>query len=209
VNERACGARTPACRVETLLDACSVTHDMRRERCIWLRPHTMPVLLAAVGVLSLAACGYHVGPQGSLLPKDIRTIAIPQFGNNTVQYKLASYMSEAVTREFITRTRYTVVADPKQADATLYGSIVTYSSGATVSDPTTGRGSGAQVTVQMQVKLIAKDGKVLYTRPNFTFQDRYEISIYPGQYIDESQATLTRLSKDVARSVVSAVLENF
>jgi hypothetical protein len=86
---------------------------------------------------------------------------------------------------------------------------VTYSSGATVSDPTTGRGSGAQVTVQMQVKLIAKDGKVLYTRPNFTFQDRYEISIYPGQYIDESQATLTRLSKDVARSVVSAVLENF
>jgi hypothetical protein len=159
--------------------------------------------------LVLAGCGYHTGPQGTLLPKDVRTVAIPQFGNNTVQYKLASYMSEAVTREFITRTRYRVVADPRQADATLYGSIITISSGATVSDPTTGRGSGAQVTVQMQVRLVAKDGKVIYTRPNFTFQDRYEISIYPGQYIDESQATLTRLSKDVARSVVSALLENF
>jgi outer membrane lipopolysaccharide assembly protein LptE/RlpB len=167
------------------------------------------VLLVAVAALLSAACGYHVGPQGTLLPKDVRTVAIPQFGNNTVQYKLASYMSEAVTREFITRTRYKVVSDPKEADATLYGSIVTISSGATVSDPTTGRGSGAQVTVQMQIRLVAKDGKVIYTRPNFSFQDRYEISIYPGQYIDESQATLTRLSRDVARSVVSALLENF
>jgi hypothetical protein len=165
-------------------------------------------VLVSVGLL-FAGCGYRVGPQASLLPATIHTIAIPQFGNNTVQYKLASYMSEAVSREFITRTRYAVVADPKQADATLYGSIVTYSSGATVSDPTTGRGTGAQVTVQLQIRLIAKDGKVLYTRPNFSFQDRYEISVNPGQYIDESQATLSRLSRDVARSVVSAVLENF
>jgi outer membrane lipopolysaccharide assembly protein LptE/RlpB len=157
----------------------------------------------------LGGCGYHVGPQGSLLPATVHTIAIPQFGNNTVVYKLSSYMSEAVTREFITRTRYAVVADPKQADATLYGSIVNYSSGATVSDPTTGRGTGAQITVQVQVRLVARDGKVLYTRPNFVFQDRYEISINPGQYIDESQATLSRLSRDLARSVVSAVLENF
>lgn len=167
-------------------------------------------LASVIALASLTAgCGYHVGPQGSTLPKTIHTIAIPQFSNNTVQYKLASYMSEAVSREFITRTRYAVVADPAQADATLYGSIVTYSSGATVSDPGTGRGTGAQVTVQIQMRLIAKDGKVLFNRPNFNFQDRYEISINPGQYIDESQATLSRLSRDLARSAVSAVLENF
>jgi outer membrane lipopolysaccharide assembly protein LptE/RlpB len=159
--------------------------------------------------VALAGCGYHVGPQASLLPKTIHTIAIPQFGNNTVQYKLSSYMSEAITREFITRTRYTVVADPAQADATLYGSIVNYFSNATVSDPTTGRGSGAQLSVQVQIKLVAKDGKVLFTRPNFGFLDRYEISVLPGQYIDESGATLQRVSRDLAKSVVSAVLENF
>jgi len=159
--------------------------------------------------LSLAGCGYHVGGQTNLLPKEIHTIAVPQFGNVTTQYKLASYMAEALTRELISRTRYTVVADPKLADATLYGSVVNMFSGATVSDPVTGRGSGAQVTVQIQTRLIAKDGKVLFTRPNFQFQDRYEISVIPGQYIDESQATLLRLSRDVARSIVSAVLENF
>jgi outer membrane lipopolysaccharide assembly protein LptE/RlpB len=157
----------------------------------------------------LAGCGYHVGPQGNLLPATIHTIAIPQFGNNTVQYKISSYMSEAVTREFITNTRYAVVADPAQADATLYGSIVNYSSNATISDPSTGRGSGAQLIVQVQIRLVAKDGKVIFTRPNLSFLDRYEISVIPGQYIDESQATLVRVSRDLARTVVSAVLESF
>lgn len=166
----------------------------------------LTLLLAAV---TTVACGYHVGPQGSLLPTTIHTIAIPQFGNNTVQYKLSSYMSEAITREFISRTRYRVVADPAQADATLYGSIVNYFSNATVSDPATGRGAGAQLSVQVQIKLIAKDGKVIFSRPNFAFLDRYEISVIPGQYIDESAATLVRVSHDLAKSVVSAVLENF
>lgn len=167
--------------------------------------------IGAIAVLVglLTGCGYHVGGQTNLLPREIHTIAVPQFGNVTVDPKLAGYMSEAVSREMVSRTHYTIVADPKQADATLYGNIVNKFSSATVSDPATGRGSGANVIVQLQVRLIAKDGRVLFQRPNFQFIDRYEISVQPGQYIDESQATLQRLSKDLARSVVSAILENF
>ena len=160
-------------------------------------------------VLALAGCGYHVGGQTNLLPKEVHTIAIPQFGNVTVQYKLAGYMSEALTRELVSRTQYTVIADPKQADATLTGSVVSYFASQTVSDPISGRGAGGQVTVQIQLRLVGRDGKVLYTRPNFSFQDRFEISVIPGQYIDESQATLQRLSRDVARSIVTSILENF
>jgi len=80
--------------------------------------------LVCVLAFTLGGCGYHAGPQGSLLPTTIHTIAIPQFRNNTVQYKISSYMSEAVTREFVSRTRYAVVADPAEADATLYGTVV-------------------------------------------------------------------------------------
>jgi len=82
-------------------------------------------------------------------------------------------------------------------------------SNSTVFDPQTGRSTGAQIVVQIQVRLIGKDGKVLFTRPNMEFRDRYEISTSPGQYLDESEGTLQRLSRSVARSVVSAVLENF
>jgi hypothetical protein len=109
----------------------------------------------------------------------------------------------------ITRTRYKIVADPAKADAVLSGSVANMFSSATVSDPVTGRSSGAQVIVQVQVRLIDKNGKVLFERPNVEFRERYEISVNPQQYFDESQAALQRLSKDVARTVVSAILENF
>lgn len=166
-----------------------------------------PALLAAA---FLAGCGYHVAGEGAaLLPKEIHTIAVPAWANATTQYKLSNYMAEAVSRELITRTHYGVVADPSKADAAVYGAIANIFSNATVFDPTTGRGTGAQIIVQIQVRLVGKDGKVLFTRPNLEFRDRYEISTDPGQYLDESQGTLQRLSRDVARTVVSAVLENF
>ncbi len=166
-------------------------------------------LLLTLAALVCGGCGYHVAGQANLLPKEIRTIAVPAWANVTTQYKLPTYMAEAVTRELISRTRYTVIADPSKADATLYGGIVNMFSNATVLDPQTGRGTGAQMIVQVQVRLVGKDGKVLFTRPNLEFRDRYEISVNPGQYIDESQATLQRLSREVARTIVSAVLENF
>lgn len=168
-------------------------------------------MLRAALLLALLStgCGYHTANNASLLPKTIHTIAIPQWANATTQYKLSTYMSEALSRELIGRTSYTVVADPAKADATIYGSLVNIFQNATVFDPTTGRGTGAQIIVQINIRMIGKDGKVLFTRPNMEFRDRYEISVDPLQYIDESQSTLTRLSKDVARSVVSAILSDF
>ncbi len=80
---------------------------------------------------------------------------------------------------------------------------------ATIYDPVSGRGTGAQIIAQIQLRMLGRDGKVLFSRPNMEFRDRYEISVDPGQYLDESQATLTRLSKDVARTAVSAILSDF
>ena len=173
------------------------------------RHGSCPSLVLLVAAALLSACGYHVGGTGDLLPKDIHTIAVTPWNNASTQYKISGYVSEAVSRELIARTRYSVVADPGKADATLTGSIVNIFSNATVSDPSTGRGTGAQIIVQIQVRLTAKDGKVLFERPNLEFRERYEISVDPRQYFDESQPALLRLSRDVARTVVSAILKGF
>ena len=73
------------------------------------------VLLAACGGFS--SCGYHVVGKTDLLPKEIRTIAIPAFGNLTNRVRFSDALPAALTREFIRRTRYRVVADPNEADA--------------------------------------------------------------------------------------------
>lgn len=160
----------------------------------------------------LLSCGYHVAGTGTsaTLPTSIKTIAVPAFSNVTSRYKLTSYLSEAITREFITRTRYKVVSDPKEADAVLTGAVLRFDSYPTAVDQKTGRPSAIQAIVSMQLTLRDRaTGAVLFERPRFEARQYYEIAVDPKAYFDESDAALDRLSREVARTVVSAILENF
>jgi hypothetical protein len=163
-------------------------------------------LLACV----LASCGYHVAGHADLLPKTIHTIAIPAFGNASIRYKLTDQLPEAVKREFIARTHYRIVSDPGQADAILQGAVGTYSSYPTLFDSVTSRAAAVQVIVTLQVKLVERaTGKVLFTRPSLQVTEQYQISLDPGQYFDESDTALARVSKSVAQQLVTAILDNF
>jgi hypothetical protein len=156
------------------------------------------------------SCGYGVMGKADLLPKTIKTIAIPAFGNQTERYKVGDRLAGALTREFISRTRYNVVADPAQADAVLSGSVLTVLPQPTVTDPTTERAAGVQVLVILQMRLTERaTGKILYDRPQFEARQRYEISIDAAAYFEESATALDRLARDVAREAVSAILEGF
>jgi hypothetical protein len=163
--------------------------------------------LAALST-AIIGCGYRVAGTANALPSEVHTIAVLPWNNISTQYKLADYIAEAISRELITRTRYAVVADPAKADAVLSGAIANMFSGPTVSDPIKGA-TGAQLVVMVQVKLVDKNGKVLFERPNVEFRERYEISVNPKQYFDESQVAVQRLSVDVGHTVVSAILESF
>ena len=172
----------------------------------------MKAILAAAAwaaAVWTAGCGYRVAGRTDVLPKNIRTIAIPAFGNVTMRYKLAERLPKDVAREFITRTRYNVVGEQKGADAVLSGAVVNYFSFPTVVDPITGRATGVELVVNLQLTLRDAAGKVLFQRNNFEIRERYQISVDPKAYFDESDAAMERLSRDVAHSVVSAVLENF
>lgn len=169
--------------------------------------HAAAVLMAAA---ALAGCGYHVGGRADLLPDTLRTIAIPAFGNASPRYRLTAQLPAAITREFLTRTRYRVAADPNEADAVLYGTVKNYFSFPTLFDQRTGRASGVQVHVYLDVKLVEREtGKVLFEQQNYEFRGRYEIAVDQAQYFDESSTALERLSREVARQLVSSILEAF
>lgn len=167
--------------------------------------------LVALSVLSGSACGYHVAGKTDLIPKEIHTIAIPAFSNITVRYTLSDRLPQAISHEFIARTRYQIVTDPNTADAVLRGAVINYVSYPILFDQVSGRASGLQVNVTMQVNLVERaTGKVLFSRPSFEMHQRYEISVTSAsQYFEESDEALDRLSRDVARDLVSSILENF
>ena len=163
----------------------------------------------ALALIGTAACAYHVGGTTDLLPKGLKTIAVPAFGNVTTRYDLARMLPEEITREFLSRTRYRVVSDPEQADAVLTGAVVRYNSFPTTADQS-GRATAVQASVILQVTLRDHaTGAVLFNRPSFEFKERYAISVSPTDYFDESGVAMMRLSHDVAASVVTAILQNF
>jgi hypothetical protein len=179
---------------------------------IWNRPSARFAVAAFVIVcVSLGSCGYHVAGEANLVPKTVHTVAVPPFGNATVRYKLSDLLPEAISRELIARTHYQLINDPTQADAVLRGTVINYFAYPTLIDQATGRTSGLQIIVRLEVSLVERaTGKVLFTRPYLEAHERYELSVTNNlQYFDESGAAVERLSKDVARDVVTSILENF
>jgi outer membrane lipopolysaccharide assembly protein LptE/RlpB len=170
----------------------------------------MKACALCVLALMFASCGYHLAGTANVLPKNVRTIAIPAFKNGTPRYKIAELVTTAVTREFISRAHYKIVAEPENADAVLSGSVVNFLAYPTTFDPQTGRAAGVQVIVYLALSLRDRTtNAVLFDRPHMEFRQTYEISVDPKTYFDESDVGMQRLSRDVARTVVSAVLENF
>jgi hypothetical protein len=157
-----------------------------------------------------AGCGYQVGAHGDLMPATVKTIAIPAFSNLTTRYKLARLLPQDIGREFESRTRYRIVADPNEADAVLTGTVANFSAYPTVSDPVSGRATAAEAVVTLRLTLKdRRTDKVLFSKTGAEYRQRYEIALDPQQYFDESGTAMERISRDVAHSVVSGILENF
>jgi Lipopolysaccharide-assembly len=167
-------------------------------------------VFVCIALLGTSACGYHVAGKANLMPVTIHTIAVPEFTNATIRYKLSQYLTTGIEHEFKTRTRYRIVTDPNQGDAVLKGGVLIFNSYPIVLDQASGRATAVQVNVVLQITLTERTtGKVLFTRPYFEVHERYQVAIDPTTYFDESGAGMERLGRDVARDVVTSILENF
>ncbi len=165
---------------------------------------------AAAGTFLLVSCGYHVGGKADLVPKAVQTISIPAFQTATTRYKLLDLLPQQIGREFKARTRFRIVNDPSEADAVLNGRINNVQIAPAVSDPVSGKATTISIVVNLTVNLVERaTGRVIYSRPNFSFTESYEVALDPHQVFDESGPALDRLSRDVSRDLVTAIVENF
>lgn len=144
------------------------------------------------------------------MPPDIKTIAVPIFQNQTSTYRIEQRLSAAVTREFIQRTKFRISPEPKGADAVLNGNLKDIRSGVLTFDLNTGRATSLQIQVTADVKLVdLHNNKVLFSNPNYVFREQYQVSQSTTALFEEDQPALERLSRDLARTLVTEILENF
>jgi hypothetical protein len=185
---------------------------MKCDRSLTVAAPIRAALIVAACVLGglLAGCGYHVGGHSDTIPVTVKTIAIPPLVNNTMRPKLPVMLATELTREFHARTKYVIITDPTQADAVLKGVIAKFVNMPTIADPTSGRATGAGAVVTMNLTLTdRRSGKVLFSQSGVEYRERYEISIDPVTYFDESDTALQRLSRALAQGIVTAILEKF
>ena len=166
----------------------------------------LPMLL----IIGAVGCGYHTAGRVTTLPQDVRTIAIPDFINNSHTYRIDQMLTEAVVREFTTRTRYHIENDSRHSpDAILQGTILNTIATPATYDSQTGRASSVIVTVSMKVTLTDNHGKILYQNPSYQFRDQYQVSRELSSFFEEDSPALERLSRTFARTLVSNILEGF
>jgi outer membrane lipopolysaccharide assembly protein LptE/RlpB len=162
-------------------------------------------------LLLLTGCGYHTSSSAKVnLPSGINTVAIPIFTNKTQSYRAEEVLTQAVVREFTSRSPYKVVTqDDGSADAVLRGTVNTVSTYPLTYDSQTGRQSSAIVQINMSMKLVDKHGKTLFENPDYMFREQYQVSREVTSFFDESPAAIDRLSRDFAHTLVAEILEGF
>ncbi len=166
--------------------------------------------LALTACLLLAGCGYHTAGKASRLPQQLRTIAVPAFVNKTQSYRLEQVLTSAVVREFNTRTQYRILnATSDDADATLRGTVLSTGTSPLTYDAQTGRASTLLVTIHVKVDLVDRKGAVLFSNPDYAFQEQYQVSREISSFFEEDQAAVERMARDLARTLVSNVLEAY
>ena len=164
--------------------------------------------IALLASLTASACGYRLaGSSAPALPQSLQTIAVPAFQNQTFQFKIEQKLTAAVMEEFLSRTSYRVQSETEGSDAVLEGTVTAIYSSPIVYDPISGRTTEVLMNVSLRVRLVEiATGQVLYEANDLLFRESYEVSTDPNMYFGENQAALDRLSRDVAATLVAAIL---
>jgi outer membrane lipopolysaccharide assembly protein LptE/RlpB len=175
-----------------------------------MRPSAFLAVAAVAALCLLSGCGYHTLGAATHLPPNIKTLAVPVFSTRTEASGTEQALTEAVIREFATRTRFRVTPDSgEDADAVLHGTILKQTTAPLTYNSATQQSSSFIITIVASVTLTAHDGTVLYQNKNYVFREQYQSTTNLPTFIQEDPAAIQRLSREFARQLVADVLEGF
>ena len=173
--------------------------------------------LALILTLAVASsgCGYALAGRGSFLPDYIKVVGIPPIENRSTFIQVEQVLTEKIRTEFIGRGKYAVVYEAAGSDAVLTGEI-TGVSAQPIGFSENQLASRYLFIMTMRVQLTdARTSAVLWSNAGLTFREESEMNtkgatvIEGASFVDTERSTFDRIATDVARTVVTAILEAF
>lgn len=182
---------------------------------MFTRFRTFAVALVLVFAGMTSACGYSLAGRGSFLPDYIRVVGIPQFENRSSFSQVEQVLTEKVRTEFIGRGKYRVIPDTPGSDAILSGEVLAISV-QPVGFTEQQLASRYLLTWTMKVAFTdTRTNEVLWSNDALSFRGEYELStrgntaIEGAVFVDQERSSVDRIATDVARSIVTSILEAF
>ncbi len=172
-------------------------------------------LVVCVWALAASGCGYALAGRGSFLPATIRTVGIPKLDNLTTFFQVEDMFTDKIRAEFIGRGKYAVSPEAAGADAVLTGTVL----GIAVTPVGINEQQLASrylFTVAMRMEFTeTATREVLWSNDSLVFRGEYELqtrtaeNIRGESFLDQERSSMDRIATDVARTVVTAILEAF
>ena len=156
----------------------------------------------------LMECGYHLRGTGSSLPPHIKKIVIPMFSNLTTRFELDVKLTEKIRDEFVARGRVELTGDEDTADAILIGEITAFNA---TPIAFSGKTTADRYNITIVTKIVLRDlvnKKVVFSNPNYLYQQEYEVPEGTDFETVQTEAIET-VAERFARSVISTILEGF
>lgn len=175
--------------------------------------------LAAVVLCACAAawsgCGYALAGRGSFLPTTIHIVGIPKLENRSTFFQVEDILTDKIRAEFIGRGKYTVTPEATGADALLTGEVLGIS---VVPVGITENQFASRYLFTVALKMTFTDTHtqdVIWENDSLVFRGEYElatrsnVAIAGETFLDQERNSMDRIGTDVARTVVTAILEAF
>lgn len=171
------------------------------------------LILVAVALIVPAGfapgCGYHLQGRGSFLPLRIKSIGIPAFQSAIAKREVVEKITDAVTKEFLSRGGYKIQPSRDGVDAVLDGTIIGFAQTPIAFDAD-GRANRALLTITAGVVMRdLVESKTLYESPAFQFRSEIELSRGGSDFFDPESEGIDQISREFARSLVATIVEGF
>lgn len=175
-----------------------------------MRPRTIAAAALPLLALGAVACGYRLAGTGSVLPENVKIIAVVPFANRTERPEIEQRVTEAVAQELSRRGGYEVVTDPTRADAVLEGVVTSYRT-IPVEFTSEGRESRSEATLIVQATLRdTSTDSVLWNQAGLIFKEQYDVSeAESGEFFDRETLALDALARGVAAALATSMFEGF
>jgi outer membrane lipopolysaccharide assembly protein LptE/RlpB len=171
--------------------------------------------ILGLGMLATAGCGYTLVGRASNLPEDVRQVYIQPLENRTSRSQVEQILTQAITDELVTRQRFTVLNSRAGADAEIRGAVVGYAATPVTFDQQTGRAQEYEISLIVQVifqRIPANEDEepeVLWRNDRYQFRESYPVEAGQEAYFDREDQTIEEVSRRLAETMVSDLLEGF